>query len=759
MLDPRETITSLFVTLKKEPYILIRIEFLVIVISGIFLAMFIMDFRRNRSHSAVRKTILKILDGVSDSMVVYTLGAMQAAQFRNQLFPVWAMVVVSFASSIDYISGYERTSRLSNGQVMRPLGLAFLNSRRGSKLKVQLWTLWAVMLLRSLYRFLARNMSIKSWWNGHSVDLVTEYMRGDHENTNLRLDACNPLTMEGYAYLVYGETMQRIELGKPRYILYLCITKPCLLVTLDKIWQCDGRLLRSSDSRGEHLKDMCLAFSLSGILRCRLEDATLHPDSLFMTRNLVRSKILMKSANRAFRILELELTFLNDALHTRYPIVFWRGLTSLFLSLTVSLLTFAVAFWLAVDIRRIYKPPEGDLVHIVRGANVDVIITWVLMVFMMFKEAWEMVTYLLSDWTRLLLVCKYVQWSNSGWKWKRGCMRNSLTEKLIWSFFTSKIGGRWHGIMDQYELLRSFDYIPSIWNAAHRATLGLVERKNDGAKLSADIKVPECVKSAIMRTLRSSIELAKDGPLQSQISTLSSSDMMDRFGWACKLTRCSQVILVWHIATSLCEINLALKHEVDLSNPGFLRSTLTWLTSFCPCTSQPPYLMDHSILDDKIKTNYQIANSLSRYCAYLVAFQPEMLPDSFLLPDLIFEATVQDCRSIVQDADSLDERYEKLIEEAARETTQADTIKSSGNIVQQAAILGLDLINIDRPELRWKILAGMWVDLVVHIAPTWNTAAHKRRLESGGEFLTYIWALLCHFGIEKSTLWSGDQAS
>lgn len=760
MLNPREIIVALLVMLNQDGFILIRIEFLVIAISGLFLVMVILDFRRNRAHAALRNAILKILDGVSDSMVNYALGGMQAASFRNQLFPVWAMVVVSFRSSIDYISG--RVSRgLETGNLMRPLGLAIMNSRRGSELKVQLWTLWGVMVLRSSYRLLARFMvSNRSIWSVHKAGLIPEYMRGDHEDTNLKPDACNPWTMDGYTFLVYGESSQRLHVQRPRYILFLRIVRPRLLVTLDKVWQCDGRLLSSNGSKSEHLKDMCLAFTLSGLLRCRIKDIKLHSDSHLLIRNLVRSKILMKSANRAFRILDLELTFLNDTLHTRYPIVFWNGLCSLAGAVAVSLLTVGVALWLAVDIHRIYdKPPEGDRVHIVHGANVDVIITWVLMAFMMVKEIWEMLTYLLSDWTRLLLVCNYVQWNVR-------CMRNSLMEKLIWSFFTSKIGGRWHGFIDQYEFFRSFDYVPSFWNFLNSVTLGLTPSKNNGEKVGRAIKVPDCIKPAIMQTLRSFINLAEQEEgggfrLPGYMPSLSAGDLQDRFGWACNgaTLRCSQVILVWHIATSLCEIEAALEHQVNLSNPGCLRSTMSWLTSCFGCSRQLPYLVDHNILQGggDMSTNFQTANSLSRYCAYLVTSQLDMLPDSFLFPELIFKAAVEYAgKFLMKEDDSLDKRHSRLTEWASGLSgEQKRRVKSVGNPVEQGAVLALELIQLD-DTTRWKTLAQVWTDLIVHIAPSRNAAAHAKQLQTGGEFLTHIWALLTHLRIEKSSLWKRD---
>jgi hypothetical protein len=78
--------------------------------------------------------------------------------------------------------------------------------------------------------------------------------------------------------------------------------------------------------------------------------------------------------------------------------------------------------------------------------------------------------------------------------------------------------------------------------------------------------------------------------------------------------------------------------------------------------------------------------------------------------------------------------------------------------VEQGSILASDLIEQESEEKRWEILAGVWAGLVVHIAPSWNAEAHKRNLKSGGEFITLIWALLWHCGIEKSSLWHKGNA-
>lgn len=77
-------------------------------------------------------------------------------------------------------------------------------------------------------------------------------------------------------------------------------------------------------------------------------------------------------------------------------------------------------------------------------------------------------------------------------------------------------------------------------------------------------------------------------------------------------------------------------------------------------------------------------------------------------------------------------------------------------VVKQGAMLATKLLDSEGKEGCWEILAGVWAELLVHIAPTWNAEAHKKCLESGGEFITNIWALLCHCGIEKSNLWPAE---
>ncbi|GJN07249.1 hypothetical protein PR202_ga25067 [Eleusine coracana subsp. coracana] len=81
------------------------------------------------------------------------------------------------------------------------------------------------------------------------------------------------------------------------------------------------------------------------------------------------------------------------------------------------------------------------------------------------------------------------------------------------------------------------------------------------------------------------------------------------------------------------------------------------------------------------------------------------------------------------------------------------------NIVQQGVKLAKDLIDNGEDHKKcWETLADVWTDLIIDIAPSWNAEAHKHNMESGGEFITLLWALLWHCGIEKNSLSHEDNA-
>jgi len=166
--------------------------------------------------------------------------------------------------------------------------------------------------------------------------------------------------------------------------------------------------------------------------------------------------------------------------------------------------------------------------------------------------------------------------------------------------------------------------------------------------------------------------------------------------------------------------------------------------------------LDEKALDGKLRANYEVANSLSRYCAYLLVSRPDLLPDTILVPKVLLQKAVGHARDKLKGFDDSWQRiYRKLMEVPLEEPSVHGSHhrKLSVNIVEKGAKLGKKLIDQETEEHRWEILAKIWVSLLIHIAPSPNAEAHNKYLKPGREFISYIWALFCHCGIEKSELW------
>jgi hypothetical protein len=72
-------------------------------------------------------------------------------------------------------------------------------------------------------------------------------------------------------------------------------------------------------------------------------------------------------------------------------------------------------------------------------------------------------------------------------------------------------------------------------------------------------------------------------------------------------------------------------------------------------------------------------------------------------------------------------------------------------------MMGKKLIDSEDEESRWEILAEVWADILIQIAPSSKAEAHGTALQVGAELVTLVWALLCHCGIEKSELWPEER--
>ncbi|KAL6643170.1 hypothetical protein ACP70R_021351 [Stipagrostis hirtigluma subsp. patula] len=798
MEKPSELVKWFFLFLQTESAMLMRIEFLVVVIALLYLLMFILDLWRRRSRSSTIKYILLILDAIADSTFLYTMGLMQSAPFKKDLFPVWAIVLINLRFSGCFISAYgipdqENRRITEQSNVMALCGVAFLNGTRSSQFKYPIWAMSALQLVRSWYLVSAYTQALKSSLHGRNSAflLVGKWT--------------------GHDYPVCGDQKKkRLEVKVPEYN-FDPETVKAVLITLEKIRDSKGTLHSLSSPEDKDIKlikDMCFSFSLYRLLRCTFDNLCLPSEELNKTREMMVDEIMENGDGwkQTFRIIEAELAFTNDYFYTRYPVLFFWGFP---LPATLHpVAAIAITFWLGREIHRSYKPRPGETAHVIHGVNVDLIITWVFMGVVVLKEFWKMLTYLLSDWTKVTVLCWCIAQNSV-------CLKNWLGKKLVLLLCTPrfKIVQRWHRKIDQYEFLRSYVYDPWKWNLLFYFSLGMIPKAAAGVKVGKAIQLPEEVKPAILKSL-CSMNLKQDYLNEEDIPSLKANVVGSQFQRAFKLPTCAHTILVWHIATSMCEIELAQHYNTSLTDSEVLRA----LKSAKSCSSSQPYIIKVQRLERALRTNYTVANSISRYCAYLITSVPDLLPDSSFVPELVLQSTIDEASKILDGCDTLQSIYRRLMREGEmpdninteddaeqrkccnlsgvsrffsfikgkifqcscsgneaaqveaggndnRTTEHHDTVINVGEddvdqkrIITMGARLGRSLMEAIKDDVaRWQLLAEVWADLLVHIAPSWNADAHKKYLATGGEFITHIWAILSHCGVKGSKLWQQQE--
>ena len=189
---------------------------------------------------------------------------------------------------------------------------------------------------------------------------------------------------------------------------------------------------------------------------------------------------------------------------------------------------------------------------------------------------------------------------------------------------------------------------------------------------------------------------------------LQQNQIWDELSGVCRLETQTHVIMVWHIATSLCERECKQDNLVMKSTP------------------------------------FIVANALSKYCPYLVALAPRFLPNNSYMTEVIFDQVVQKARDVLNGCNSARSKYGKMIKISVG-TGKGDP---GENIIKRGVVLAKHIreLLVDNVQ-RWEILADFWAEMMLFMTPFNDTTVHAEYLAKGGEFVTHLWALLSHAGI------------
>ncbi|CAD6252691.1 unnamed protein product [Miscanthus lutarioriparius] len=722
--------------------------------------------RRRRCRSKVFLLILEAAYTISYVLVSYTIGLIQAFDSPNpaQSQLLWAVVLLLLLGSADTISAFsrhdvEQSKGMQTKHVLQTLLVLWLLLSQRS-LAGGGWIIAPFLLLcwvYSIFKMAQRTKALRMASMTHyglvrSAKVVADYMHTDVVQSH---DAGHdPSDMTRYKYLVLGEDEYSIPPSAPPYLTHVPVADDGDVITIDMIWKHDGKLLSSRDERARALKDTCLSFALFKLLKrrfCSLEIAEAgHPKTrdfvlhgLLADNNAPPSRPqhqcddnpedqLRRGAERAFHIIEVELSFLYDFFYTKYPVLFPTKRVVGVIRFFFLLVFLVVLLYFTTDAIWVARHPRFVAPYYAFTIFNDFL--FVAMIFAI--DVLQQLATSYSNWAVVHFVCDYVRTKKKSrwhcWSW----IRQELI-KWVANCRYHKVR-HWDHKLGQYSLLKSLEYDSFLTNTLSLLTLRLMDPKGIGRKREPDVELPPAVMHAVATALRRSLEEG-NGCLTN--GTKSIKDGEGELLWACTQPTTTHMVLVWHIATTLCDVKDDFTKDKDISHELL------------------PQLHRHRL----------IATCLSGYCAYLLAFVPEMLPDHSYTTKQILDAVVREARqNLVNTEDK--SKTKQILEATVRKAREYlgmtkdmskifDKMTELGGIVggsrgEETPILILGarlhrcLMAITVPR-RWELLAEFWAELLLFLAPSDNTDVHAEHLAEGGEFMTHLWALLMHAGILK----------
>ena len=418
---------------------------------------------------------------------------------------------------------------------------------------------------------------------------------------------------------------------------------------------------------------------------------------------------------RMFKVISTELSFASDFYYSSLPLAS-LGAWSAALHFFFSA---SVCSLISLNLLRFFFFLFSEAFwHSPVGGIIMLLLLCIVGLLTLSIEIAEMVAGVRSNWTKISMVGHYI----NGSCWSRiicPCLLRCKSS-LCWK---DDIGQNLLLMPSDLPTAHLFKKIFLPWKKSY---------KPDVIKVSPDVK--DCVNRSLKKS---------GGKLSNGVTTV--WRRCPNFTWECynKITNNTDTILVWYFATFLVEINC--------SSPASASA---------------------------LPTNMVIATSLSRYCAYLVAAAPDLLPDNAAWTKCRYHK-VKKCIEEVCNRSGPTSSRSDLHPHPIGSFGDGNSNSNSNEMVEIGSMLGQQLSDEEVVKIGsnlgnqlvekarrqrdsqgqgqeqrtggeeevWEILAEFWSEMILYLAPSDNMKGHIEAMRRGGELITLLWALLLHAGI------------
>ncbi|CAO2141876.1 unnamed protein product [Urochloa humidicola] len=517
------------------------------------------------------------------------------------------------------------------------------------------------------------------------------------------------------------------------------------VITVRKVWEHplltsdDQNLALSSDTINGIIRRVCLSFALFKLLRRRFEHLPeLTEQEARDCRQLLMEGLYGSGSSKEeeavalFQVMADEMKFLSEYYHSVVPVVLASPmfvLANYFLVPVAVLVLFLIILAacghgdvsyalgrISADNYSLIQPGFAKLVICTIGRathsrpalffTLDLSITALLPIIFILEEMWEFLVVLTSNWFMISLLCNYMSSSRNPLviRASRGGFR-----RISW--LQRKMSKYTNIRLKQFSLLGHRGPVISFMPATVLSSFKL-------KSVPASQELKRSIMDCLVRGAAAPLTIHKSA-LERRVFSLVVDDGQRQFLAACiKGTSVTEMIITWHVATRLF-------HDKAPPAPG--------------------------VQEEAAK----VAISLSQYCAYLVVFHPELLPDRRAKAELVLEDAKKGLREILgfpaYYLASHGARIRRLRAHIDRPKVIFATADRN-NVVLNGVKLGVFLGREVDETTAWKVLADVWTELIVYAAPARDEEhvnAHADILPEGVELITVLWAFAMHTGMER----------
>ncbi|KAF8762270.1 hypothetical protein HU200_009657 [Digitaria exilis] len=358
------------------------------------------------------------------------------------------------------------------------------------------------------------------------------------------------------------------------------------------------RGLLTEDSAAAVDPDICLAYSFSRLLARRYFVFPCPEDGNAQVRDFVLRELL--AADKAFTIVEVQLALLHDYFFTNYH----SKMKSAVLTVTqgvVLMLCLSLIFLGSIVLGGLWSRGPSALVHEYQPYYCVLAVVGVLIYTVIMQPLHPVLPTYWHPIRNLFL--HYIPADEIGNLFGSVVVTFSFTSSTPSSQSSGKTSScYWRNKMGQYSVMDDYDRRSPkkaiiAWFKVHvlsQVSYSFIKHHPGGEE---DISILDQVKKSVARTIQ---DMNGSPTMGTSLLLLRADVTQEDLSWTCRQDTLMHTILIWHVATCNCDMS----------------------------QSQPQQLGEEQIpqaqsMEEQSTRDHKVATTLSKYCAYLVAFLPE----------------------------------------------------------------------------------------------------------------------------------------